>query len=67
MHLNQRFKTQLRGQEVDVEMEVTFGEGGMSVLEATFHSGGPIEKLTRSELAYLCREAAKAVRLTNAN
>lgn len=67
MHFNQRFKTQLRGQEVDVELDLTFHEDGQRVLETVFHSGGPMPNLTRNELAYLCREAERTVRLTNAN
>ena len=50
-----RFKTMLRGVELDVEMELVHGPNPAFTL--AFH-GRSIDP-TRKELAYLCREAAR--------
>lgn len=66
-HFKQRFKTQFRGREVDVDMDLTYTDDGKAVVELFFHSKGPFHNITRQELSYLCREAEKNSRLTNAN
>lgn len=50
-----RFKTALRGAEVEIEMELIHGPNPAFTL--LFHSK-PLH-LTREELAFLCREAGR--------
>lgn len=52
-----RFKTQLRGEPVEVEMELVHGPN--PAFTVVFHNYVPDTPLTREELARLCREAAK--------
>lgn len=53
-----RFKTTLRGKDVDVEMTIQ----SMSPIEFTlvFHNGAPESPLTREEMSFLARAAGRA-------
>lgn len=60
-----RFKTQFRGCEIDVEMELVQGPEPSFTL--IFHDAKRPIKPTREELAFLCREAARAERKARSN
>ena len=53
-----RFKTQLRGEPVEVQMDLVPGPNPAFTI-LFFDDYVPSPKLTREELARLCREAAK--------
>jgi len=62
--IHQRFKIKMRGKEVDVEMKLQ-----MEIpirLEVYFHGPVQLVRLTRRELATLCREAAKRAKAQEA-
>lgn len=52
-----RFKTQLRGKEVDVEMEIQSMDPPKFTI--VFYGYSPEGILTRKEVSHLCREASK--------
>lgn len=61
-----RFKTQFRGAEIDVEMELLHGPNPAFAI--AFHDNFiPDPPLTRKELARLCREAGHAAKKQEAN
>lgn len=61
-----RFKTQLRGDPVEVEMHLVPGPNPAFTL-VFFNDYVPASALTRAELARLCREAAVQQRIENEN
>jgi hypothetical protein len=62
MKLHARFPTVLRGVQVDAEISGEFNPPRVD-MEVWFYNDGvkyQVADLTRTELAYLCREAARA-------
>jgi hypothetical protein len=56
-----RFKTQLRGEPVEIEMELVHGPNPAFTI-VFFNHYVPPSPLTREELARFCREAANVER-----